>query len=144
MNNHLQIEYYKNLILRIKRGSHCGVFINAKPLYLLTIIEMISRDMLRDNKIYYDKLLDNVYTNLCSSYGENKTPLFKPYLYLNGDGFYHQKWITNEYKPHDSSAKFVRDNIEYAYLDNALWDLLQDEQIRNDYRTTIENFFLKK
>lgn len=138
-----QVEYYKNLLISVKRGSHCGVVINAKPIFLLTIFEIISNGRLKENRIFYNEDINNVYIAFCNRFNVKPTPLFKPYLFLNSDGFYHHKWKTTETKPHDSSAKFIRDNIEYAYLDNALWDLLQDEQIRQDYRNTIENFFFK-
>lgn len=37
---------------------------------------------------------------------------------------------------------YIRDNVDYAYLDNALWDLLQDPKYRMKYRTAIiEHFF---
>ena len=41
-------------------------------------------------------------------------------------------------------TKFVRENIEYAYLDNALWDLLQEPQIQQQLRETLVTHFLTK
>ena len=39
-------------------------------------------------------------------------------------------------------AKLIRENVEYAYFDNALWDLVQDQEMRNHFRTIIENCYL--
>ena len=41
------------------------------------------------------------------------------------------------------SAKFIRDNIEYAYLDNTLWDLLQDVETREYFKERIINAYLQ-
>ncbi|WP_307768722.1 hypothetical protein [uncultured Bacteroides sp.] len=35
----------------------------------------------------------------------------------------------------------MKDNVEYAYLDNALWDLLQDKDIRELMKSEIIRFF---
>ncbi len=40
-----------------------------------------------------------------------------------------------------SKAKAIRDNVEYAYLDNALWDLLQEKDIRELVKSEIMRFF---
>ena len=37
----------------------------------------------------------------------------------------------------------LRQNIEYAYLDNALWDMLQDLVICDNFRNSIEDHYLK-
>lgn len=39
------------------------------------------------------------------------------------------------------SAIFLRDNIDYAYFDNALWDLLQEEEVRKGYVEAITKYF---
>ena len=41
------------------------------------------------------------------------------------------------------SAKFIRDNIEYAYLDNALWDILQNPDTRDYLKEKIINAYLQ-
>ena len=45
-------------------------------------------------------------------------------------------------KTHTPSAKLIRENIEYAFLDNALYDLLQERQMREYFQTLIINNFL--
>ena len=36
----------------------------------------------------------------------------------------------------------LKGNSEYGYLDNALWDLLQEEEVRQYYENQIIRFFL--
>lgn len=56
--------------------------------------------------------------------------------------FVNQRDSLNGNNPsHVSSNKFIRDNVEYAYLDNALWDLLQDKDIRELMKSEIVRFF---
>lgn len=40
------------------------------------------------------------------------------------------------------SAKLLRDDACYGYLDNALWDLLQDEELRKYFEDQIISYFL--
>ena len=42
------------------------------------------------------------------------------------------------------SAKYLRENVQYASFDNALWDLLQDEETRNYFREVIINHFFNQ
>lgn len=145
MLDSLIVEYYRNAFLQIKRGViKGGKLINAKPIMLITIIDSIEGGLIKDNKIYMDKIKD-VFDNTYKKYVQEMlpTPIHKPFYHLYKDGFWNLKWNSAPSQIKTISAKFIRDNIEYAYLDNALWDLLQDEKIRQDYKTTIENFFLK-
>lgn len=57
---------------------------------------------------------------------------------MSAEPFYHIKWKKQQDRlPHDSSSKFIRENVEYAYFDNALWDLLQDKETRDYFRESI-------
>jgi putative restriction endonuclease len=75
--------------------------------------------------------------------GEAVTPFFKPFYYLQFDGFWHLKGKTDNVKTDRPSPKFLRENIDYAYLDNALWDLLQEASIREHFKLIIESHHLK-
>ena len=102
------LEAYSDAVLSIKRGTHNGAYMNAKPLFLLTIISLIDKGMLKLNRIFYNEVLKNEYHQI-----------------------------------NDSNNRFVKDNIEYALLDNALWDILQDNQQREYIKELIINTYLK-
>ncbi len=144
--NELLFNFYKMTFLSINRGNHCGIVINAKPLYYITIINQINKkEELIDNRIPFSAKLNNAYICTCKEYQPNTdpTPFFKPYYYSKSEPFYHLKY--KKEPPRTSlSAKSVRENIEYAYLDNALWDLLQEPQIQQQLRETLETHFLTK
>ena len=48
-----------------------------------------------------------------------------------------------EHSGHTPSPKFIKENIEYAFLDDGLWDLLQDKSVRNGFRELIISYYLK-
>ena len=65
------------------------------------------------------------------------------YIFLENEAFFHLKWLKTRIKTHTPSAKFIRENVEYAYFDNALWDILQDCQMREYFKSIIISNFLK-
>ncbi len=140
----LNYKLYKNMLLLLKCNSKNGVTSIAKPMFLLSIIDVIDKEIAIENKFYATELLP-IYTSRCKSYGKGTTPFFYyPYCYMTSDGFYHLKWKDDPIKIVSPSAKFIREHIEYAYLDNALWDLLQEPEIRREYRELIINHYFKK
>ena len=144
MTDSFALKYYSNLLLQIRRGFRNGTVVNAKLYLLLAIFDLIESNVIRNNKILYTYDLTNLYDNYHSQQECNfKTPLFRPFYYLSSDGFWHIEW-KDKSKAIRISDNFLRNYVDYAYLDNALWDLLQDEQCRNVLRQSIINFYFKK
>jgi putative restriction endonuclease len=144
----LQTSYYRNVILSIHRGWKNGLYSNAKPLFLLTIIKGIEDGFILGNRIPYSKEINLSYKLLCQKYEPNTivTPFFKPYYHFIKDDFYNIKWktVTNPpHKWHTPSGKFLTENVDYAYLDDTLWELLQDKDIREEYKEAIITHYLK-
>lgn len=137
-------ELYSDMILKIKCGSYHGQTIKAKPILLYAVICMVEKGLVKDNRIFFNKSTEEFYKNVFIFYGFSITPFFKPFYYLQFDGFWHLKAKNDNLKAERISSKYIRDNIEYAYLDNALWDLLQDASIRAYYKSIIESYHLKK
>lgn len=141
--NNLIFEYYKTALLSIKRGNHNGLVINAKPLYFLSIFSLIDRkEEVYDNKLFFSETLNAEYLNTCKKYQPEiePTPFFKPFYYSKSEPFYHLKY---KQTPPDigPSSRYIREYIDYAYLDNALWDLLQEAEAREQYKEAILRFF---
>lgn len=143
----LEQSYYKNLLLSIHRGWAKGHFSNAKPLYLLAIFEGISNGTILDNKLPYSKTLEELYIQICNKYEPNvKAALFyKPYYHSIREDYYFISWkggTIPDHTWHTPSAKLLRENVEFAYLDNRLWNLLQDAKIREEFKQSIINHYL--
>lgn len=139
------LSYYRNALIQVKRNICRGVVSNSKPILLLSVLDNIQKGLVNDNAIYFDNALNERYKELYQSMiGSKISPACYPFFHINSDKFWHLKWKQAPVKVATVHAKFIRDNIEYAYLDNALWDLLQNPEICSDYRRTIEKFYFSK
>lgn len=132
---------YRNMISSMNQ-SKIGVSPNkAKPYLLLSIIDGISQKIISDNKILFEDVV-LLYQERIKSAKETVARIVYPFYFLASDGFYHLQWNGNPVKTKSPSAKFIRAHIDFAYLDNALWDLLQDVEVRQEYKELIENHYL--
>lgn len=141
--NAFQLDLYKDAVLKITRGYYQGNPVNAKPILLIAMLDGIDNDLLKNNKIVISDELIQLYKETHIRYNSKVTPFYKPFYYLQFDEFWHLRWIDKEDLKTLPNLKFLRCNVEYAYLDNALWDLLQDKETRDLFRQTIENYYLK-
>jgi len=142
MISSIQIDTYRDCILSIKCGLYKGSVIKAKPLLVLSVIFGVEKNLLQNNHLYFSSDLGEIYEELHKAYNLKVTPLFKPFYYLQFDKFWHLKWRTMPYAEQHPSSSFIRQNIEYAYLDNALWDMLQEEPTREYLKNEIINYYL--
>ena len=143
------IQLYKEMLLAIRRGNGVNGKSNAKPLLLLSIIENISLMRLKQNVIMWnDEHLIDSYDGLHRYYNEiGHVPFIVPFYHLCSSEFYHLCCI-NENRPpikgHTPSAKYLRENLLYAKLDDELWDLLQEAENREYLKRCIIERYLTK
>lgn len=138
----LKLNAYISDIESIKRATFKGHAINAKPFLLLSILSCIQQKLFQCNKIVLNKDLICIYKSISFLYlkrGYVLTPIHKPFYYLESDGFWHLKWKDKKIDPQSLSLKFIYDNIDYAYFDEDLWILLQE----NDAREKIKEVLIK-
>lgn len=147
---------YRSLLIRTKRGNSRGVVKNAKPILVIAIIDAIEEGIILGNKIIFgDPQIKRIYENdfrSCSSNGGSLhranikvTPYNMPFFHLNAEPYYHIKWNDGVIPPEQAkspSSLFLQDNVDYAYLDDDLWELLQDQEIRDEFRNLIINHFI--
>ncbi len=145
----LKVAYYRSVLLETHRGNGHGVISNAKPYLLLTMISLIEKGLIIGNKILFENSdLLETYNSITKKYEPQKevTPISKPFFHLNREPFYYLKWKSSTKIPKQAntpSAKFLRENVEYACLDEELWELLQDPEIRNVLKDAIIQYFIK-
>lgn len=138
--NQIIVSFYKDAFSSLHCAVSKGNVNIAKPLLLLSVIELICC-IETNNRIEITRI-KNKYEELQKSYGAT-TPYQYPLYFLENEEFFHLKWKEARIKTHTPSAKLIRENVEYAYLDNALWNLLQDQQMQEYFRTILVNNFLK-
>lgn len=139
----LKLKYYRTLLLQTKRGNSRGVMINAKPIFLIAVFDSVKGGRITENKILFESNIKESYKSLYTKFEPNRsiTPFYKPFFFLQTDTYWHLTWKNGNEKK-CPSAKFLRENLLYASFDNALWDLLQDEECRNILRESVINHFL--
>lgn len=137
---------YRQMFTSLKRGNIKGVFSNAKPIFIITLLDLIDHHF-RNNAIKWsDETLEHQYLMNFVRYDSNKpTPLWKPFYYLGSEPFYYLHWNENLaiQQLKQPSAKFLRENLAYAKLDDDLWELLQDERNREYLKNCLIDYYLK-
>jgi putative restriction endonuclease len=136
---------YNEQIMRMRRGNYRGHILNAKPIYMLALID--SAVNLADNRIIFDcETVREQYRQSYLFYINNQiTPFIKPFYHLSSEPFYQLVWKEEPpglNKEHTPSAKCLREQLDYAKLDDELWMLLQDKENREYLRQNIITRFL--
>ena len=141
MRNEYLYDFYRIAFLSVKQKCTDGVTNSAKRALVIAVIEGIAAGEIKNNQIKFQDIKAR-YIRKLEEWQPEKTPLKYPFYPLEGDGFWHLKWkFAPSAKIVSPSAIFLRDNIDYAYFDNALWDLLQEEEVRKGYVEAITKYF---
>lgn len=141
------LAHYERLISNMRQGSvgHDGIRKIAKPILILSVIKGIRLGRFKTNKFTYDEL-NKLYKPLFSKHfisgrQDNLTPLRYPFYYLQSDDFWHLSWLNGEATTTASpSDGWMRRNVSYAYIDDELWILLQNDK----YAEQLQEFVVKK
>lgn len=141
MRQGLKISYYKNLLLSMNVARAHGQINIAKPIMMLAIIKCIENAGIRANRILYSESLITTYNELFRQYSNSAiTSSVYPFYYLGSEDFYFIKGKKAHTTP---SAKFLRENVEFASIDDDLWELMQDPETRNELRDAIIQHYIK-
>lgn len=136
---------YKELLVALRRGGTIDGASNAKPVLLLSILALIEDDLIKNNRIYYNSNdLEVYYELIFESYEPDKTPtpLYMPFYYLSHEPFYHLKWKDDSINVDKPTKKTIQEQLDYAYLDDSLWVLLNNADFRDKARSIIvEKYF---
>lgn len=143
---------YTDMILSLTLGNYRGRISLSKPLYLLSLIECVRYGKLCSNKFGLDDIcLQQMFISQYEKvYGEKTCSLstfLKPFYHLASSPFYHLIWKCGFESPSMScspSAKYIREHLLYAKLDDELWELLQDAESREYIKTNIIRRYLAK
>ncbi|QIR41772.1 HNH endonuclease (plasmid) [Tolypothrix sp. PCC 7910] len=129
------LAYYLNKFANLRVSRSSGVAPN-KPILLLSIIELISQNEIRQNQIPLSAELIATFLKLWSHLEPARKPdIGLPFYHLTSDGFWHYQMklgfealIAAKVKIRTPST--IRQTVEYAYLDGELWEILQNTQDR--------------
>ena len=146
---------YTKRIMNIRQAKIRGEVIVAKPVLLLAIIDGVSSKVFCNNEFCLTEWLETRYVMLMQQYMKGTqfykpTDISNPFWHLQSDGFWHLQY---EYEPQECatpSKRWLKEKVTYAYFDDDLWFLLQDNVWRlklRDYivehKLTDDNWFGK-
>lgn len=143
--NSFVLDMYRQMFASLRRGNIKGVYSNAKPIFLISIIDYVTH-LENPNKIIWgDKKFENIYFSNFKIYDSSvPTPFWKPFYYMSSEPFYDFIW---QEPPNDKllrrpSGKLLKDYLSFAKLDDELWELLQVPENREYLRNCIINQYL--
>ena len=144
MNTYV-LDMYRQMFASLRRGNVRGAYSNAKPLFLLSIIDYITHLDTPNHFIWGDKNFENIYISNFKIYDCSvPTPFWKPFYYMSSEPFYDLIWQEppNEKLLKHPSGKLLKEHLSFAKLDDELWDLLQVAENREYLRNCIINQYL--
>lgn len=138
------------MLLSLQLGNYKGIVSLSKPLYVLAIIDFTKA--IDSNRIYIDNLVieqqfEKLYQRFQDGFVYTRFAYITPFFHLASSEFYHLAWNDRVEPPSMSStpsAKYLREHLQYAKLDDELWKLLQDVDNREYFRRNIINRYLSK
>jgi putative restriction endonuclease len=131
------LSYYGKKFQRLRVDRAHGVAPH-KPILLLSVIELIRKEIISQNKIYISLELQDTFLKYWNFLGSDiHTPdISRPFFHMKSGKFWHL-WANSGYeKILYSGVKLrnlaeVKAAIEYAYLDEDLFDFLQEPRSRD-------------
>lgn len=83
METNSQYMFYRDLIIFTQRGNYRGKISNAKPVFIISLIDAISEGIFTDNKLCFgNEGFDNIYYRNSSIYNNN-TKVILPFYHLD-------------------------------------------------------------
>lgn len=140
--------HYTERIMNIRQAKINGEIIVAKPVLLLTIIDSMEEGRFLENRFKLTDWFENRYMALMKNYMKdsqfpNITDISNPFWHLSTDGFWHLNSKVKAPEGMTPSKKWLKEQVEYAWLDDDLWVLLQNQEWRKKLREFIISHKLK-
>ncbi|MBP8972350.1 MAG: hypothetical protein KBH93_00630 [Anaerolineae bacterium] len=139
------LDAIKMEIQEMRRGSKGGYQRPHKLVMLLSVIELVDRGLLTENKIYLEEPLITVfenYFNLVRKKDDWCQP-GPPFFHLRSSGFWFHKIKPGREKDYAAlsttggGVRLVQENIDYAYLREDVFRAIQGAEARYELRILI-------
>lgn len=130
------LNYYAKKFQRLRVDRAHGVAPH-KPILLLSVIELFEKNAIPENKIYISTMLIATFLKYWSRFGSlNHNPdLSRPFFHMRSGKFWHLMANQGYEKVISSKIKLktfaeVKQAVNYAYLDEDLFDFLSTQKYR--------------
>lgn len=133
------------IISSLKRGSRGGRERPHKPIMWLAVLHLIDRGYIRENQIHFDSELKKEFSNLLSEYAleDDLDQPAPPFFHLRSSGIWHHKIKSGEESYYAGLTTSgggnlrVDKSIEFAYLDDKIFDAISESSVRNQLKTAL-------
>ena len=143
---------YVDIFRNLSTGVQNGKKLPHKAVLLLNILTLVENGTITENKIHLDKSIANTFASTWGDYLQNnKIPsVWIPFWYMKSEPFWHFKALADEnvlqnllcFAGHPSVGQ-MRNVIEYAYVDEQLFSLIQDGEERSKLKETLIDTYLR-
>lgn len=133
----MSLQDYQEIFKALRPDRSGGHARPHKMCMLLALMDLIEQGVITENKIIYNDVLKAAFSNRFNSFkqkNDDDTP-HNPFYYLKTSKFWHHKIIEGKQDLYNSIAqsisnKKVKESIEFAYLDQELYQLLLESEPR--------------
>jgi putative restriction endonuclease len=139
------LDYYLYQFANLRIDRSHGRPAPHKPILLLSIIDLIERQVVSTNQIELTPEIVSTFLNYWNAlYPMQKGIIALPFFHLKSDGFWHLLPNEGYEKPFNSLRQIrsnyqIRDMVKHAYLDNELFKFLSSDKNRTMFRRVIIN-----
>ena len=136
-------KHYVKSVENIRQKRINGETIVAKPILFVTIIDALEENVFMKNQFVINDWLEERYNILMQKFTKGSqfdetTGIDKPFWHLESDGFWHLNYQGERLsKGHTPSKAWLKANVDFAYLDEPLWIMLQNKVWRLKLRNHI-------
>ncbi len=128
------LTYYCNCFanLNVSKTKERGTA-NHKPILILSVLELIAQQSIVKNQIFVSNELIEIFKKYWSILVTRSTytdALHYPFVHLQSDEFWHVKFNDVHTGERIKTTNKLKEKVGYAYLDDELFDLLQDSSTR--------------
>ena len=138
-----QLNYYSIRFSRLRVDRAHGIAPH-KPILILSVLHLIETQRIKHNQIYLETELINIFLSTWQYLGSeiHHPDISRPFFHLRGDKFWHhipnpgfKKIVTSNIKLKNFTE--VKQAIKYAYIDDLLFEMLQNYSMRKALETVL-------
>lgn len=143
---------YVDMFGNLSTGVHNGRKLPHKAVLLLSILELVGNGAIKGNEIDMSKTIASSFANTWDAFqlGSKVPSVWIPFWYMKSEPFWHFKTATDEtvlrnllsFAGHPSVGQ-MRNMIKCAYVDEQLFEQMQDEKERSALANVLKETYLR-
>ncbi|PSW06031.1 HNH endonuclease [Photobacterium lipolyticum] len=137
----MSLSYYVEKFKTLNTDRSRGHSKPHKVCLLLAVIDLIEVGHFHSNKIYFNDQLKSRFSYYFEQFkqGDDQDTPENPFYFLRSEGFwYHKGKLTTDTPVLKSvSPKSIKDNIDFAYLDDELFDYMKSTIVNGELKTAL-------